>query len=147
RAAACSTELTYVAFGELLYSLQTGRPGFDKAFGMPLFEYLAAHPDVARTLDEGRANFREQAGAVMFRVCDFSEVEQVVDVGGGTGTLLVALLAKYAAVRATLLDLPHVVEQARPRLAGAGVSDRVTFVGGDFFTSVPAGGDVYLLRH
>jgi ubiquinone/menaquinone biosynthesis C-methylase UbiE len=147
RATACSSGMTFVAFGELLHSVQTGRPGFDKAFGMPLFAYLAAHPDEAMTFDEGLAGFREQAGAAMLQVCDFSAVEQVVDVGGGTGTLLVALLAEYPALKATLLDLPHVVEQARARLAAAGIGDRINLVGGDFFTSVPAGGDVYLLRH
>jgi ubiquinone/menaquinone biosynthesis C-methylase UbiE len=147
RATACSSELTFVAFGELLYSVQTGRPGFDKAFGMPLFTYLAAHPEEAKIFDEGLAGFREQAGAAMLQVCDFSAVEKVVDVGGGTGTLLVALLAEYPALKATLFDLPHVVEQARARLAAAGIGDRVTIVGGDFFTSVSAGGDVYLLRH
>jgi ubiquinone/menaquinone biosynthesis C-methylase UbiE len=147
RATAYSSGLTFVAFGELLYSVQTGRPGFDKAFGMPLFAYLAAHPDEAKIFDEGLASFREQAGAAMLQVCDFSAVEQVVDVGGGTGTLLVALLAEYPALKATLFDLPHVVDQARARLAAAGICDRVTLVGGDFFSSVPAGGDVYLLRH
>src|SRR5262249_39821841 len=57
------------------------------------------------------------------------------------------LLAEYPALKATLLDLPHVVEQARPRLAAVGIGERVTLVGGDFFTSVPAGGGVDLLRH
>jgi hypothetical protein len=140
-------EIQYPAFGELLHSLQTGRPGFDKAFGMPLFDYFAANPEAARTFDAGLVGLRSQAATEMLDGYDFSGVRKLVDVGGGTGSLLSAVLAKYTTMKGILFDLPHVVEQAESPLHAAGVRDRCELVCGDFFDSVPPGGDVYLLRH
>jgi hypothetical protein len=70
----------------------------------------------------------------------------VVDVGGGQGALLAAILAANPQARGVLFDLPHVVAGAAPQLRAAGVADRCEVVGGSFFETVPAGGDVYLLR-
>src|SRR4029077_18444342 len=69
------------------------------------------------------------------------------DVGGGLGTNLTAALSRYPAMRGLLFDQPHVVQRARPRLEGAGISDRCTVFGGDFFKSAPRGADAYLLGH
>jgi hypothetical protein len=140
-------ETHYAAFGELLRSMETGRPGFDKAFGMPLFDYFAVHPEAAQTFDAALAGLRLQATAAMLDGYDFSEVTKLVDVGGGTGSLLATVLARYPSMKGTLFDLPHVVERASDHFRAAGVGDRSALVGGDFFASVPAGGDVYLLRH
>jgi hypothetical protein len=145
--ALCVGETHYAAFGELLHSVQTGRPGFDRAFGMPLFDYLAANQEVAQAFDAALTDLRSRATAAMLDGYDFSGVTRLVDVGGGTGSLLSALLTRYASMRAVLFDLPHVVEQARVFLDAAGLQDRCALVGGDFFASVPAGGEVYLLRH
>jgi hypothetical protein len=140
-------ETHYAAFGELLHSVRTGRPGFDRAFGMPWFDYLAANPEAARSFDAALAGLRSQATAALLDAYDFSEVTTLVDVGGGTGALLAAVLARHPSVRGTLFDLPHVVERAGEHLRAAGVADRCALVGGDFFASVPADGDAYLLRH
>jgi hypothetical protein len=78
---------------------------------------------------------------------EFSRVASVVDVGGNQGTLLAAILRKHPAVRGVLFDLPHVVSTAKDRLAAAGVEHRCTITGGDFFTAVPPGGDVYILSY
>lgn len=140
-------ETHYPAFGELLHSVETGRPGFDKAFGMPLFDYFAVNSEAARTFDAALEGLRSQATTAMLDVIDFSDVRTLVDVGGGTGGLLAAVLTRYPTMRGVLCDLPHVVEQARDRLLAAEVWDRCAVVGSDFFESVPTGGDVYLLRH
>lgn len=140
-------ETHYAAFGELLHGVETGRPGFDKAFGMPLFEYFAAHPKVAHAFDAALTGLRSQAVAAMLDAYDFAGVSRLVDVGGGTGSLLAAVLARYPSMTGVLLDRLHVVEQARGQLHAAGVGGRCTLVGGDFFESVPTGGEVYLLRH
>jgi len=140
-------ELHYGAFGELLYSLRTGRPGFDKVFGLPLFDYLAANPGAARTFDAGLAEFRSRATEAILDAYDFSDVRRLVDIGGGTGDLLAALLAMYPEMNGTFFDRPHVVEQARASIPADVGRDRCTLIGGDFFASVPAGGDLYLLRH
>jgi hypothetical protein len=140
-------EAHYPAFAELLYSVRTGRPGFDRAFGMSLFDFFAANGEEAHNFDAALAGFRSQAASAMLDAYDFSGVGRLVDVGGGTGSLLSAVLAKYPAMTGTLVDLPHVVEQASAHLEAAGLRERCTLIGGDFFTAVPAGGDVYLLRH
>jgi ubiquinone/menaquinone biosynthesis C-methylase UbiE len=74
-----------------------------------------------------------------------AEARHLVDVGGGAGGLTAAFLDRYAQLSATILDLPHVLAGAEELLRAAGLRDRVTLVAGDFFESVPAGGDVYLL--
>lgn len=80
------------------------------------------------------------------KVYDFSAFGVVVDVGGGHGTLLAAILAKHPQIRGVLFDLPHVVEDAGAVLRAAGVGDRCEIVGGSFFEAVPAGGDAYVLQ-
>jgi hypothetical protein len=84
------------------------------------------------------------AGAVLDSY-DFSRFGTVVDVGGGHGTLLAAILRRHSATRGILFDLAHVVSGAEGLFTAAGVADRCARVGGDFFESVPAGGDAYVL--
>ena len=80
--------------------------------------------------------------AAMVEAFDFSHFGTVIDVGGGNGTVIAAILQRYPSVRGVLYDLPHVVERARPRLEAAGVAQRCQTVGGDFFTAVPPGGEL-----
>jgi hypothetical protein len=148
RAAALTVgDVHYAAFGELLHSVQTGRPGFDRAFGVPLFDHLAAHPEAAESFDAALADLRGRAAAALLETFDFAGVGTLADVGGGTGTLLAAVLARHPTMRGVLIDLPDVVEHARPHLRVAGLEGRCELAGGDFFTAVPAGADVYVLRH
>ncbi len=78
---------------------------------------------------------------------DFSDCTTVIDVGGGTGNLLAAILERHPRARGILADLPHVVREARVAIEARGLAHRVTLEGVDFFTAVPPGGDVYLLSH
>jgi hypothetical protein len=78
---------------------------------------------------------------------DFSRFRRVVDIGGGHGALLSAILSAHPQLRGVLFDQPHVVEGAKPRLRAGGLTQRCELVGGNFFDSVPAGGDLYLLGH
>src|SRR5262249_38739540 len=77
---------------------------------------------------------------------DFSQFDHVVDVGGGNGSLLSAVLAAYPKLRATLFDMAEAVAAAKR--GEGGPLPGASFVTGDIFTSAaPEGGDVYLLRH
>jgi hypothetical protein len=78
---------------------------------------------------------------------DFGQFKRVVDVGGGRGAFIAALLGKHAHARGVLFDQPHVVAQAEPALQAAGVFERCEVVGGSIFEKIPAGGDGYLLKH
>ncbi|MEV5504274.1 methyltransferase [Nonomuraea fuscirosea] len=128
----------YRAWGLAGHSLRTGEPAFDELFGQPMFAWLRAHPAESAAFDTA------QAGLVTVRMQplverDWRDARTVVDVGGGTGELLRTLLAGNPHLRGVLFDLPHVAGEADVP------AERCAVVGGDFFTGVPAGGDVYVL--
>jgi hypothetical protein len=132
---------------EMLYSLETGNTGFEKANGMPLFEYLAQHPEEASYFSEAMVGFHGPEPPAVAAAYDFSGIKTLVDVGGATGNMLAAILSRHSWLRGVLFDRPHVVREASALLKARGVEQRVTIEAGDFFTTVPAGGDAYLLSH
>lgn len=132
---------------EILYSLETGKTGFEKAFGMPMFDYLAQHPEEAAHFSEAMVGFHGSEPPTVAEAYDFSGIETVVDVGGATGNMLAAILSRHAGPRGVLFDRPHVVRDAPALLEANGVQDRVTIVAGSFFETVPDDGDVYVLSH
>ena len=134
-AGAWSTLPTYVL---------TGAPGYAEAFGLPFWDDLDAHPDLAASFDEligptghGSPDTFEIDGG-------WSAVRHLVDVGGGTGAMLAELLSAHEHLRATLVDLPRTVARSSAILAD--VADRATTVGQSFFDPLPSGADLYLLR-
>lgn len=142
-----SGEEHYRAFAELLYSVQTGKPAFDKVFGMPVFDFLSKHPPQAKLFDEAMVGVHGRETAAMLDAYDFSAFGVLADVGGGNSSLLSAVLQRYPAMKGMLLDLPGVVERARPNIQAAGLTDRLQATAGNFFEKVPAGADAYLMRH
>jgi SAM-dependent methyltransferase len=138
-------EEQYRAWGELLHSVRTGETAFEQQFGMGYFEYLAQHPESDRVFNEAMTGWTHQLVGAVVDTYDFSACKTVVDVGGGYGALLAAILQNNSGMRGILFDLPHVVASAEEQLAATEVADRCTFVGGDFFAEVPAGGDAYVL--
>ena len=135
------------AWDHLVYSVQTGKTGFEKAQGMPLFYYLGQHPEDASLFNETMVGFHSQEPPAIAAAYDFSTFKTIVDIGGGMGSLLAAILTRYAGPCGVLFDLPHVVAEAPAFLKAKGVNDRVTIEAGDFFKTVPAGGDAYVLSH
>ena len=135
------------AFGELSHSVRTGQTGFERAFGMPIFEYLARHPDDAAMFARTMIDFHGPEAAAVASAYGLSDVNTLVDLGGGVGNWLTALLNANPNLKGILFELPHVTEEAARRLNSAGLGARCEVVPGDFFESVPAGGDVYLLSH
>jgi len=128
---------------ELHETIRTGRPAFELAYRAPFFAYLAEHPDDAAVFNAAMSSLPTYIAALV-EAYDFSAFEHIVDVGGGHGAKLFAILAANPRVRGTLYDLPSVVEGA-PAAQRNAVGDRCEIVGGDFFDSVPAGADGYLL--
>jgi hypothetical protein len=128
----------------MLHSLRTGEPTFESVFGAPVFEYLEANPDVAATFDQSQAQGGRTFHAAVARAYDFAGIETIVDLGGGKGALVAAILQRHPGVRATVFDLPHVVERAHAA-AEPTIRERCEFVAGSLFDSVPAGADAYLL--
>jgi O-methyltransferase domain len=135
------------AWGQLAHSVATGEPAFDRAHGTGLFAYLKEHAAAASSFNVMMTEQTAAWGRAVVEAYDFSGLGTLVDVGGGYGGLLSAVLAAHPAIRGVLYDLPHVVAGARLNLEAAGVMNRCTIIGGDFFKRVPAGGDAYLLKH
>ena len=137
-------EEQYRAWGELLHSVRTGEMAFDHQFGTGYFAYLAQHPEADRVFNEAMTGWTHQLVGAVVDTYDFSPFKTTVDVGGGYGTLLAAILRRNPGARGILFDQPHVVASAEEHLATSGVAARCTAVGGDFFAAVPAG-DAYAL--
>jgi O-methyltransferase domain len=134
-------------FEHILHTVRTGQAGFGTAHGMSLFEFLARHPADAEVFD---AAMLERTAAYAPSVAagyDFSDLRTVVDVGGGRGILLAAILRGHGHLQGTLFELPAVAAGAEAVLAAAGLTDRCEVVAGDFFQGVPAGADCYLLAN
>jgi O-methyltransferase domain/Dimerisation domain len=140
-------EANWNAWRQLTHSVATGGPAFDCAHGAGLFAYLKEHAAAAASFNAMMTEQTAAWGQAVVEAYDFSGLATLVDVGGGHGGLLGAVLAAHPAIRGVLYDQPHVVAGARPKLEAAGVIDRCDIVGGDFFEGVPAGGDAYLLKH
>ena len=134
-------------FGHLLYSVQTGKSGFEKELGMPVFDWLARNPLEASLFSETMVGFHGAEPPAVAAAYDFSSLATIIDVGGATGNLLRAILAQYPRARGVLYDLPHVVRDAPALLQARGCADRVAIESGSFFENVPGGGDAYLLSH
>jgi hypothetical protein len=139
-------ELEYPAWGQLMHAVRTGLPGFPRAFGQPQWEYLAGNPGAAAVFDAAMVGLTRWQAQAVVEAYDFSACLNVVDVGGGYGTLLASILGAHPDARGMLFDRPQVIEGARTFLDGAGVLDRCSLIGGDFLESVPEGGDTYLLK-
>ena len=126
-------------------SLRAGRSAFETMCGMPLYSYLARRPRSLRLFTDVMAYHWSQLGGPILRALDCSGTRRIVDVGGGPGSLMRALLEAHAGVTGIVFDLPVVAADTRRRLAAAGLAPRCRVVAGDFFRGVPRGGDLYVL--
>jgi hypothetical protein len=136
-----------VAFDHFEHSIRTGETGFEKGAGKPVFDYLAEHPEEARLFSETMVGFHGAEPPAVAEAYDFSPCKTIVDVGGATGNMLAAILSRHQGPRGVLFDMPHVVGEAPALLNLRGVASRVAVESGNFFESVPTGGDVYILSH
>ena len=134
------------AWGHLEHSVRTGDNAFQHVHGTDVWAYRAERPDESAIFDLAMESLTGAANRALLDAYDFGRFASVVDVGGGNGALLAALLGEFPAMRGVLLDQPHVVANAAAVLERAGVADRCEIVGGSFFDEVPAGGDAYTLK-
>ena len=134
------------SWDDLLHPLRTGEVACDHVFGMNIWDYYSRHPEEERAFNGSMTGLSQMVGGAVVEAYDFSPFGTIVDVAGGQGSLLSQILRATPKARGVLFDAPRVVEGAGPNLEAAGVADRVERVGGDFFESVPAGGDLYTLK-
>jgi O-methyltransferase len=131
--------------GRLHEAVRTGTTAFEGLYGMPFYDYAAGEPEFARAFNSSMAAFSEALSNDIAEVCDFPEAARVVDVGGGRGGLLRAVLRRNPHLTGILFDLENVV--AGHVLDTPDLTGRWSAVAGDFFAFVPSGADVYLLKH
>jgi O-methyltransferase domain/Dimerisation domain len=134
-------------WGHLGYSVQTGRPSVDALRGKPMFECLDDNPELAAVFNAGMSSVSDMEIGPILAAYDFSRFRTIVDVGGGHGRLLAAILDRAPRSCGILFDSESVVAGAAVALKAAGVADRCAATPGSFFESVPAGGDAYILKH
>ena len=134
------------AWGQLYEGVRSGQTVVPKMFGTHIYEYYAAHPHDLASFSRAMGNISALAAQGAVQHYDFSHARHIVDVGGAHGDLLLAILDANPHARGTVFDRPQVVEAARQAIHAKGYQERCEAVGGDFFQSVPSGGDVYVLK-
>jgi len=136
----------YPAWGNLMHSVKTGEIAFDNFFGADIWKYFEQNPEDAAVFNNSMSGVTAATNDEILAVYDFSSFETVVDVGGGHGGLITSILNANPKLKGVLLDAPQVIDGTRPKIEAAGLANRCETVAGDFFKSVPAGGDAYVMK-
>ncbi len=134
-------------YANLMHSATTGETAAEKTIGMPVFEYLAQNPDYSEIFNDAMTSMSAPVGGAAVEAYDFGRFGKIVDVAGGHGEILMTILKAFPNTKGVLAEVDHVVEGAKSRIAAAGLADRCEAVACDFFKSVPAGGDAYVMKH
>ncbi|NTX58461.1 methyltransferase [Myxococcus sp. CA039A] len=137
--------LSWQAWGDLVSSLKTGQPSVEKFMGDSFFGYMSKHPEDAAIFNGSMAAYQSLNAPAVVGAYDFSTAKSVVDVGGGTGTLLAHILQSHPNLRGALFELPHVKAEASARLSNLGMASRSEVLEGNFFEKIPSGYDIYIL--
>lgn len=134
------------AWAHLLHGVRTGENAFRHVHGVDAWEYRSRHPEEGAVFDRAMTGLSRRLAEAVVAAYDFARFGRVVDVGGGHGAMLAAILAAHPRMRGVLFDQPHVVAGAEAVLRAAGVAERCEVAAGSFFEAVSGGGDAYLLK-
>ena len=137
-------EFLYDLFGRLVGSVRDGKPAVEEALGAPLFAYLQQHKDKAALFHAGLANRGRIETPAILDAYSFGDGTRVVDLGGGNGAFLSAIVTAYPGVSGVLFERPAAIAAARSGQGGP--LPRCELIEGDFFEAVPAGADLYVLK-
>ena len=136
----------YPAWGNLMHSVKTGETAFDNHFGTDCWGYFQKNPEDAAIFNESMSSLTAVVNEGITSLYDFSGFNKIVDVGGGHGGLITSILKANPRAFGVLFDSEQVISGARPKIEAAGLADRCCTMAGDFFQSVPAGGDAYIMK-
>jgi C-methyltransferase len=136
----------WAAVGDLDHAVRTGNTAFDFRHRQPFFAYLKENPQEQQSFDAGMASNSRSSDQAIARAYDFSRSGLLLDIGGGRGGLLKAVLERHANLRGQLFDQPQVIERAQAIEASTALQGRLSYIAGDFFQAVPGGADTYLLK-
>lgn len=134
--------------GALLDCARTGKDGYQISHGKRMFDWLAEHPAERDIFDAAMTSVSSLQVPALVATYDFSGLGSIVDIAGGQGSLLAAILEANPTLSGTLFDVPGVIASARASgpLAQPELAGRVAFVEGDFFQAIPPGHDAYMMK-
>lgn len=130
------------ALGHLMDSIKTGGDASQTLTAA----FNEQHPEQAAVSNQAIAELTRRITPAVVQAYDFTGCRRIIDVGGGYGELLVAILKANPAACGVLFEVPRVIEQAQQHLARADLAHRCECLAGDFFEAVPGGGDAYVLK-
>jgi hypothetical protein len=134
-------------WGDAIYSAKTGKVAWEHVHGKEVFPYFAEHPDAAQIFDNAMTSLSKMVSKAVVKAYDFSSIGKLADIAGGHGSLLVEILRANPHLKGLLFDVPQVIAGAPAHLEAGQVAQRCELASGDFFASVPAGADAYLMKH
>lgn len=134
-------------FSELPHTVQTGDITFEHVYGKPAFEYFPEDPVEEERFNNAMTCLSEMVVPAVLEAYEFSQVDTLLDVAGGHGALLCAILERYPKMKGMLVDLPSVVPGTNKAISGKGLNHRCHVASGDFFASIPAGADAIIMKH
>ncbi len=139
-------EYNWKPWGELLYSVKTGKNAFEKIFGKNLFEYLSEHPEKSVEFNEAMKTYTFTHVDSLLDKYDFSQYKLIADIGGSHGLLVRRILAKHKEIKGILFDLPNVIDEVKDEFKNIDILKRCSLIKGSFFESVPGDCDMYIYK-
>jgi cyclopropane fatty-acyl-phospholipid synthase-like methyltransferase len=139
-------EVFWKPWGDLLNCVKTGDKPFNRVFGMSFWEYLTRNAEAGTIFNKNMSANTEQSANAVVEAYDFSGVNRVIDLAGGRGALIAAILKRYPQAQGVLTDLPPVANEAKAFIESEGLEDRCEIISDDYFESVPSGADIYILK-
>ena len=134
-------------YSEMLHSVKTGDITIEHVYGKPVFQFFPENPEISELFNNGMTCLSRVVVPALLEAYDFSGIHTLMDVAGGHGALLGAILNKYPEMRGILIDLEHVIEGAKRLPENRALSGRCEFLSADFFAEPPSGADAIIMKH
>jgi O-methyltransferase len=142
-----SNPFHFKVWGELGYSVETGKPAVEHVYGKPAFDAIFGDPEIACDFNDAMSCFSRMIAPALLEAYDFSGVGTMVDIAGGHGAVLCEVLSRYPKMHGILFDMPNVIQEANCHICNLKMDARCQTISGDFFEQIPAGGDAYYMQH
>ncbi|NIG56431.1 hypothetical protein F3J22_23325 [Chitinophaga sp. Cy-1792] len=137
----------YDAFANILHTLRTGEPAFDLVHQLPMWVYFSEHPEKAATFNKAMTGISEFQVNAILEGYDFSPYTKILDIAGGNGALLTAILQRNTDAGGVVLDQESLLPKTMENIYLQGLKERCHAIGGDFFDNIPAGFELYMLKY
>jgi hypothetical protein len=140
-------ETNWNIIGKLNYSIKTGENAAQQVLGTNIFDHLSKNPGKNELYNKAMTNTSDLSSTAILSAYSFQNLKKIVDIGGGEGHLLASILLKHKKAEGILFDFEHVVATASNTFERTGTANRVQIMGGNFFVTIPAGGDAYIMKN